>query len=90
MDCLVPEERKDALAALNKLLILRDAWYKIIDWKPDWEKPDEKYCVTCKGYEISEQKKTFEHAILAFPTKRIRSRFMACFGDLIEEAKTLL
>lgn len=89
-DTAVPADTRDALAALNHLLVMRNIWWKILDWKPDWEKPDEKCCIVYKGSDVCVQQKTFESTILAFPTRNIRNQFLGAFGGLIEEAKSLI
>ena len=79
------------MLALFQLLVCRNAWWKVLGWKPDWtDKYTEKYCIyfacgsvdtiisNCMGY------------IFAFPTAQVCDQFLATFRDLIEEAKELL
>ena len=87
---LSPGESDNAVRALGKLLICRNAWWKQLGWKPDWDKPDEKHCIVRKGEAADKQIKSFESCILAFPTYEVRDQFLYSFRDLIEEAKELL
>lgn len=90
IDWNVPNENKAAIRALCKLLVCRNAWWKQLGWKPDWEKPDEKHCIVFKCDGIEKQVKTYEGCILAFPKYEIRDQFLDSFRDLIKEAKELL
>ena len=79
-----------SMLALCQLLVCRDAWWKLLGWKPDWKKPEEKHCIVfmCDG--VAKQVKTYESCILAFPKCGVRDKFLETFRDLIEEAKELL
>lgn len=87
---LSPGESDNAVRALGKLLVCRNAWWKQLGWKPDWDKPDEKHCIVRKGEAADKQIKSFESCILAFPTYEVRDQFLDSFRDLIEKAKELL
>ena len=82
------------LNILNKLLICRDAYWKIAgDWKLDWAMySGPKHCIIYSDNEIKWQGKHFvtEAKILAFPTGEMRDAFYENFKDLIEECKELL
>lgn len=86
----LPRGMSKPMLALCQLLICRNAWWKVLEWKPDWEKPEEKHCIVFKCDEVEKQVKTYEGCILAFPKWKIRDKFMETFKDLIEEAKELL
>lgn len=86
----LPEGFGRKLKALCQLLVCRNAWWKRLGWKPDWDKPDEKHCIVRKGEAADKQIKSFESCILAFPTYEIRDQFLNSFRDLIEEAKELI
>ena len=87
------------LNALYKLLICRDAYWKIAGeemgldkpWNPDWENIESTKYVIC-GYreEIRKDISYYIHFILAFPTEEMRDAFYENFKDLIEECKELL
>ena len=87
---LLPRGLGKPMLALCQLLVCRNAWWKQLGWKPDWDKPDEKHCIVRKGEAADKQIKSFESCILAFPTYEIRNQFLETFRDLIEEAKELL
>ena len=91
---------ENTLCAFRKLLIARDAYWKIAGeemgfgkpWEPDWLDDD----VT--KYVISHDGKTFgtrgglnyTNNILAFPTEEMRDAFYENFKELIEQCKELL
>ena len=87
---VLPAGMGKPMLALCQLLICRNAWWKQLGWKPDWDKPDEKHCIVRKGEVADKQIKSFESCILAFPTYEVRDQFLDSFRDLIEEAKELL
>ena len=86
----VPNEHEDAIRALCKLLICRDAWWKQLGWKPDWRDRNEKYCIRIASGEIGTEICYGVNHILAFPTEEVCAHFYVAFKGLIEEAKELL
>lgn len=82
------QEEAKALKALNKLIILRDAWWG--EWEPDWNNDENKYCIYSfnSGMRISDT--CYSPFFLAFPTKEMATDFLKTFRDLIEEAKMFL
>ena len=87
------------LNILNKLLICRDAYWKIAGeeiglgkpWKPDWSNDDEtKFCIYTTQNIISLDIFGVDNRILAFPTEEMRDAFYKNFEDLIERCKVLL
>ena len=82
------------LNILNKLLICRDAYWKLAgDWKPDWAMYSApKHCIIYSDNQIKWQGKSFvtEAKVLAFPTDMMRDFFYENFKDFIEECKELL
>ena len=87
---LLPRGLAGPMLALCQLLVCRNAWWKQLGWKPDWEKPEEKHCIVFKCDGVEKQVKTYESCILAFPKYEVRDEFLDTFKDLIEEAKELL
>ena len=87
-----------SLAALRKLIICRDAYWKIAEeemglgksWEPDWTKDIEKYVIYPYQYLYSIDKENYRNTILAFPTKEMRDAFYENFKELINECKSLL
>lgn len=86
----VPNENDGALRALCKLLICRNAWWKLLGWKPDWENTCDKFCIVTAKSRVTATSYCAANAILAFPTEEVRDHFYETFEDLIEEAKELL
>lgn len=83
----------DIYTAFMKLLICRDAYWKLAgDWKPDYKDPfKEKWVFRIeKGENIYLTNTEFYNAVLAFPTKEMRDAFNENFKDLIEKCKELL
>ncbi len=87
------------LGSLYKLLICRDAYWKIAGkqmglgkpWEPDWTKPSEmKYCIVNSEGNITKWVQKTTNKILAFPTEEMRDAFYENFKDLIEECKEFL
>jgi len=87
------------LNAFQKLLMCRDAYWKLYGeemglekpWEPDWRK--ERYIIyrnqdiIIGGYREAGY---VEHHIFEFPTKEIRDNFFNAFRDDIEKCKELL
>ena len=79
------------MLALCQLLVCRNAWWKILEWRPDWENIEEhKFCIYAAGNTVLRGSCRNENNILAFPDPETRDRFLDSFRDLIEEAKELL
>ena len=97
---LPTKELAEAFLAMMQLMSLRQAW--IDDWKPEWNKCTDKYCITnsCStpenlymevlNFKPSYQLKWFETRPLSFPTEEMAKDFMNCFKDLLEVAKPLV
>ena len=90
--------KAELLLNLEKLLICRDAYWKIAgeqmglgdSWKYDMSK-DEFSCAISYQYGwIEKNEIRHKNAILAFPTKEMRDAFYENFKDLIESCKELL
>ena len=92
----------DLLSSFYKLVICRDAFWKIAGeemglgrpWKPNWDKCNGiKYCIypilNSIRYDAMANEE-YENRILAFPTEEMRDAFYENFSDLIEECKELL
>lgn len=97
----LPQSYQQNLFNLFKLLICRDAYWKIAGeemgldkpWEIDWEKSDSGYvyCIVNKCNNIG---LTCEwivtNYILSFPTAEMRDAFYDNFKELIEKCKELL
>ena len=88
---LLPEGLGKPMLAICQLLICRNAWWKVLGWKPDWENGfNDKYFIgNYRGIIDKDCAKTWNR-ILAFPTPEVRDQFLDSFRDLIKEAKELL
>ena len=91
--------KRDLLNALQKLLICRDAYWKIAGeemglgkpWEPDWKDGNQKkYCIYNDSGDIQKNAWHFINSILAFPTKEMRDAFYENFKSKIESCKELL
>ena len=80
------------LNSFRKLLICRDAYWKIADnWKPFWNNDSQfKYIIICRRDNIIKETYTAKNSILAFPTPEMRDAFYENFKELIEQCKELL
>ena len=86
----VPNENENAIRALCELLICRNAWWKVLGWKPDLEGVSFKYIIGTWNGNVETGIKCCKNYILSFPTEEVRDQFFKTFRDLIEEAKELL
>ena len=90
---------RELLESFVKLLICRDAYWKIAgeemglgkQWEPDWKHGKDKfYCICTTEGEIVLGEWYIDNKILAFPTEEMRDAFYENFKDLIELCKELL
>lgn len=89
---------QDKLNILGKLLICRDAYWKIAGeqmgldkpLKPNWSNGINKYCLLNCEDRIIRSAIASVNTILAFPTAEMRDMFYENFKDLIEQCKELL
>lgn len=91
--------RLDLYHNFEKLLIHRDAYWKIVGeqmglgkpWKPDWLNTNvQKHCIFYVGNEIKKQPMLEVHNFLAFPTYEMCDAFYENFKNLIEQCKEFL
>lgn len=81
-----------------KLLICRDAYWKIAGkelgldkpWKPDWDESKPKYTIVVIENKLVKHYALTQNYILAFPIEEMRDAFYEKFKDLIELCKELL
>ena len=88
--CVLPTGLGKPMLALCQLLICRNAWWKQLGWRPNWNDTNSKYCISCNNGVVTGQVYNSANAVLAFPTKEVCVQFLESFRDLIEEAKELL
>lgn len=88
---VLPAGMGKPMLALCQLLICRDAWWKRLGWKPDWENGfEDKFFIGSYRGIIDKNSATTWNRVLVFPTPEVRDKFLDTFHDLIEEAKELL
>ena len=88
---LLPVGYGKAMLALYKLLVCRNAWWKALNWRPDWKDENQiKYSIYTFNNDISTIWVTGGGFILSFPTIETRDKFLETFRDLIDDAKSLL
>ena len=86
------------LNAFQKLLMCRDAYWKIAGeemglgkpWEPDWSKNEKKYTIEFKKNYIHCSMSWVDSCILVFPTPEMRDVFKENFKKEIEYCKELL
>lgn len=89
----------DLLIALQRLLVCRDAYWKIAGeqmglgepWKPNWLNTEQdKFVLYTHNNSICSNCFSLGNNILAFPTAKMRDAFLENFKELIESCKELL
>ena len=84
---------------IRKLLICRDAYWKIAGkqmglgkpFEPDWNDTDSYYTISYKGLQnVKLHNDTDVYALLSFPTKEMQDTFFENFKELIEQCKMFL
>jgi hypothetical protein len=82
-----------AFGALQKLILCRDAYWKVDEWAPDWTiycEDTRKYTIERNQDKLSRSVSYVENCIFAFPTEESRDKFFENFKDLIEKCKHLI
>lgn len=83
----------DKLDAFRKLIICRDAYWKVLNWKPDWTNFNEHRYLINYNFSTNEIEK-YEVIggpyVLIFPDESTADIFIKKFGDLIEKCKEWL
>lgn len=85
---------QDKLNTLGKLIICRDAYWKILGeemglgkpWEPDWDNLSTNH----EFIKIDKGCFTYSSRVLVFPTEEMRDAFYDNFKDLIEQCKKFL
>lgn len=87
---LATKEDTEAFLALMQLKRLRDQWWEVLNWKPDYTDYNDKHAIVVNKNEISITTTITYHRFLTFSTEEIAEDFLNCFKDLIEKAKDLI
>jgi hypothetical protein len=84
--------KAELLSQLQKILICRDAYWKIAgNWKPDFTNDEQdKFTILVIADDIDFNCTGFRNCLLAFPTPEMRDAFYKNFKELIEACKELL
>ena len=80
----------DKFNTYRKLLICRDAYWKISNYKPNWNDNSIKYYIQYSGTDLIKDVVEYGNKVLVFPTEEIRDEFYDNFKDLIEECRDLI
>ena len=88
----------DVLQSLQKLLICRDAYWKIAGeemglgkpWEPDYTEKTVKYCLRTNYCRIVQTRTSHDNHPFSFPTEEMRDAFYEAFKEDIEICKELL
>ena len=88
----------NSINILTKLLICRDAYWKIAGeemglgkpWEPDWNEETDKFTISNKCNKIYLNNTAWYAEVLSFPTEEMRDTFFKNFKDLIKLCKELL
>lgn len=87
---LETEEDAEAIIALIQLKRLRDAWWKALNYQPNWSDYEVKYCICICNDKITFSTRSINNEFLAFPTQDICNQFFVYFQNLILKAKPFL
>ena len=96
---LYTEYNKDLLQSFQKLIICRDAYWKIAGeemglveaWEPNWLNVEQdKFVLYTHNNAICSNRFSLGNNVLAFPTEEMRDAFYENFKDLIERCKKFL
>lgn len=99
IDIDVPLDYNKLLSTFTKILMCRDAYWKIAGeqmglgkpWEPDWlNTAQDKFVLYTHDNVICLNRFVLGHNVLAFPTAEIRDAFLDNFKELIESCKELL
>jgi hypothetical protein len=84
---MVPSKYSDSLLSLIYLLYCRDTWWKVDNYKPDFDIRLDRFIITASTENnIFTMDNVTGYYLLTFRTKEIRDRFLETFRPLIEEA----
>lgn len=99
MPCVMAHQLGYAITNLARLIIAREAYWKVYaesegldkPWEPDWTNTNEqKYNIYCAANELKMQPSCELQHVLAFPTREMCIAFYNNFKTLIESCKDLI
>lgn len=89
-DCPYDTLLLDKLNSYRKLLICRNAYWKICNYQPNWNDDSVKHYIQYSGNDLIKDEIEYGNKILAFPTSEMRDIFYDNFSELIERCKDLI
>ena len=78
------------LTYFARLIICRDAWWKALNYTPNWNDDSIKHYIQYSGNDLIKDEVEYGNKILAFPTSEIRDQFYKTFKVIIEKVKELI
>ena len=83
--------KSEEISALQKLIVCRNAYWKIAGgWTLDYDADELYFICNERGHIVKAKGITDYNTILAFPTEEMRDEFYENFKDLIEHCKEFL
>lgn len=87
---LISGYKNELLTEFAKLIICRDAWWKALNYTPNWNDDSIKHYIQYSGNDLIKDEVEYGNKILAFPTYEIRDQFYETFKVIIEKVKELI
>lgn len=80
----------DIFDAYKKLIMCRDAYWKVLGYLPSYEGDEEKFCIYTFNNEVRKAGTSHRQAVLSFPTEEARDIFFKNFKETIILCKNLI
>jgi hypothetical protein len=87
---LISGYKNELLTEFARLIICRDAWWKALNYTPNWNDDSIKHYIQYSGNDLIKDEVEYGNKILAFPTSEIRDQFYEKFKVIIEKVKELI
>lgn len=82
--------KNELLTEFARLIICRDAWWKALNYTPNWNDNSIKHYIQYSGNDLIKDIVEYGNKILVFPTSEIRDQFYETFKVIIEKVKELI
>lgn len=89
-DVLVGKYRDVLSTEAEKLRICRDAYWKLVNWRPDWKKNTKKHCIVERNGKVSVATTISRPRKFAFPTPEMADAFSKNFKKELDMCKEIL